>query len=641
VAAERNTRTRRSNAPAAKPTGRLLALARRSAQSARGKAARETPSSAAGLARQANPKLSGRELAQSVREQRSRNGGAGERKTQSSGRIRTERRRGAADQPWKVGASETTGGQTVTGTRVGRSPKTTGDEPSTCRTITGTEYMAADIFRDFCQTEPPQRYQKVRVSPTSHGNRVTGNEVGRSAKVTGDEPGTCKSVTGTEYLSPQQQQSFCGVQPESNPRKAGQAKTRAGQAVSGTQLGRSVKVTGDEHGADVRPTGTQYTDAQSIQNGRIDTASGPSRGSVPPKVGRSVTLSGRTVTGTRVGRSGRVTGDEPGSCRDITGDEYADLGQYEAFCNLKPQPEPPKVGRSATLKRQVVSGTQTGRSGKVTGDEPGTCKAITGTPYAGLEQAADYCPTDDQRTIEARTRQLVSTPGPRMTGIQPGIGGVMTGAEKGACEPLTGTPYVGRDQYAVACGGNGAQPGEGDFPRALDTDGAPWEQFSIMSPARQAFQAAKTGTGVTGTRYETGGHITGPFGMAAGKITGTEQFRFDNKHSPQPSPMTMQAGETAEAATEDEPARPRITGEGQSAGSKITGDDWERGDLVTGTEGASAKRRNPTRPGPMGAMRQPERKRNQEVPTPTSRVTGSSGSTERGALVTYSGGARG
>jgi hypothetical protein len=336
-----------------------------------------------------------------------------------------------------------------------------------------------------------------------------------------------------------------------------------------------------------------------------------------------------------------VTGDEPGSCRIITGDEYADLGQYETFCNLHPQPEPPKIGRSTTLKRQVVSGTQTGRSAKVTGDEPGTCKAITGTPYAGLEQAADYCPTEDQRTMEARTRQLASTPGPRMTGIQPGIGGVMTGAAKGACEPLTGTPYVGRDQYAAACDGNGAQPGEADFPRALDGDIAPWEQFSIVSPARQAFQAAKTSTGVTGTRYETGGHITGPFGMAAGKITGTEQFRFDAKHLPQPGLMTMEAGEASEAAAAEGPARPRITGEGQSAGSKITGDDWERGELVTGTEGASAKRRNPTRPGPMSAMQQPERKRNEEVPAPVSRVTGSSGSTERGALVTYSGGARG
>jgi len=89
------------------------------------------------------------------------------------------------------------------------------------------------------------------------------------------------------------------------------------------------------------------------------------------------------------------------------------------------------------------------------------------------------------------------------------------------------------------------------------------------------------------------------------------------------------------------PAKARITGEGQSAGGKITGDDWERGDRVTGTEGRSAVRRNPTRPGPMSARAPVVAKRNEEVDTPVSRVTGSSGNTERGALITYSGGARG
>ena len=51
----------------------------------------------------------------------------------------------------------------------------------------------------------------MRVSATSHGNRVTGNEVGRSEKVTGDEPGTCKSVTGTEYISANQSATYCGT----------------------------------------------------------------------------------------------------------------------------------------------------------------------------------------------------------------------------------------------------------------------------------------------------------------------------------------------------------------------------------------------------------------------------------------------
>ena len=51
-----------------------------------------------------------------------------------------------------------------------------------------------------------------------------------------------------------------------------------------------------------------------------------------------------------------------------------------------------------------------------------------------------------------------------MTGLQPGIGGHLTGAHKGVCEPVTGTPYVGVDQAAAACPATAAEPGSPDFP---------------------------------------------------------------------------------------------------------------------------------------------------------------------------------
>jgi hypothetical protein len=566
--------------------------------------------------------------------------------------------------------------------------------------VTGTEYLGAEIFREFCQAEPTPAVSKGGVSPTGYGNRVTGTEVGRSVRVTGDEPGTCKNVTGTEYLSPLQYDAYCATRPEPSPRRTGQARTSRGFTVSGNMVGRSAKVTGDEHGAAVRPTGTQYTAPSDIGNGfgeqrgrgaspgtAADPTTGPATGRIPPKVGTSVTLAGGTVTGTRVGRSERVTGDEPGSCRAVTGDEYVDLEQYQRFCETRPAPEPPKVGLSTSLKGHRISGTRTGRSARVTGDEPGTCKVVTGTPYAGLEQAADWCDPPQQQAIQARIRAQAATPGPVMTGQQPGIarrrqprhagdaadGEVrahLTGADKGACEPLTGTPYVGVDQYAEACGdegvGNGAQPGQADYPQLLDAlapvapaavaaaapgpaaggdKPMPWQHFSVQSPARAAFEARAARGPVTGTSYENGGQITGPFGMASGKVTGTEQARFDAKR-PRPDLMTPEAP-SADAAAGAGGAAPggrevsRITGEGQTAGPKVTGDDWERGDRVTGTEGSSARRRNPTRPGPMGAMPPVDRKRNEEVPKPTSAVTGSIGSTDRGALITFSGGARG
>ncbi|EIC22859.1 Carboxysome shell peptide mid-region [Thiorhodovibrio frisius] len=664
---------RRDTGLGVKPTGRMLSLARRAAQSGRGKAATNAPTSAASLARQANPKLSGRELSQRVRAQRSHNGGAGERKSAPTGRMRQNpAARGAEDQHWKVGASETAAGQTVTGTRVGRSVKTTGDEPSTCRAVTGTEYMGADIFREFCHSEPQRNVPKVGVSPSGLGNRITGNEVGRSSRVTGDEPGSCERVTGTEYLSPAHFEAFCDLRPGSDAtqgsgRRTGLAATRGGQSVSGTMVGRSggdragadraAKVTGDEQGASVKTTGTQYTNVQSIaegipshQGGGRSAVAGQSKHKVPEraapaKVAVSSTLTGGRVTGTLVGRSAQVTGDEPGSCRAVTGDQYLSGEQFESFCDARPEPEAAKVGESLTALGQRVSGTQTGRSGRVTGDEPGTCKAVTGTPYAGMEQAEEYCAPAAAQA--ARERMLpMARRGAGMTGQGPGVGGRMTGDSRGACEPLTGTPYLGADQQAAACedggdsqlkrGAMAATPDEPDFPQALT--GAPWQQFSVNSPARVADhqRAARTGA-VTGTNSEGGGRITGPFGMATGKITGTEEFRFGAaKHGPRAN-----AGPVAPEGKPAVSSASRVTGEGQSAGLKITGDDWDRGEHVTGTEGAWAKGRNPTRPGPMTAMQRPERKRNEETPVPVSRVTGSSGSTDRGSLITYSGGARG
>jgi hypothetical protein len=607
----------------ARAPGRAASLARREAMSTRGKAGLSANGmSAAQTARAANPHLSGRELAQALREQRSRNGKAGQKKSQPSGRVRPakEGATGAAqDAPWKVGESETAQGQTVTGTMVGRSHSVTGDEPSTCRTVTGTEYMGADIFRDFCQSDPKTPPSKVTVTSTSHGSSVSGNSLGRGSNVTGNEPGTCKRVTGNEYISAEQSQGFCGEFMKKSPRKVSVSETGKGKTLTGSNIGRSEKVTGDETGANRVLTGTQY-----MQSGD---------GHAPAKVGTSATLRGGNVTGTMVGRGQRTTGDEAGSCRNVTGDDYVGQEQYSSFCESTPAPEDKKVGISSTLKGKGVTGTMTGRSGRVTGDEPGTCKAVTGTPYAGSEQFQAFCEADETTMAAARMRQQRSTPGAVMTGQQPGVGGKMTGDARGACETVSGTPYVGADQYADACPATAADTASPDFPQSIDT--APWQQFSVSSPAGEARQSTAAGS-VTGNQYEQG-QITGPFGMAPGKVTGTEQARFGDSQANAPAiPATAEMIEGR--------VKSRITGEGMDAGAKITGDDWDRGDNVTGTEGSSATRRNPTMrqaPGAAMAAASAPQKRNVEMTVPSSKVTGGSGNTEQGALVTYSGGARG
>ncbi|MFM8525653.1 MAG: CsoS2 family carboxysome shell protein [Cyanobacteriota bacterium] len=598
---------------------RALVLSRREALSKRGKSAStSTNRGTAAVVRQGNPDLSTRELAQKLRELKNKSGSAGTSRsggTRPSGPNRQWARQApAAQASLKVGVSETLSGQVVTGTQANRSVKTTGNEAATCRTITGTEYLGAEVFQTFCQAQPsPAQPPKVRVSATSHGNRVTGNEVGRSEKVTGDEPGTCKVVTGTEYISANQATSLCGgVTP--SPRKVGHSQTHGGRPVSGVIVGRSSKVTGDEAGSGLQLTGDQYLGNEV-----------PIPGTPAPKVSQLNTLRGTGITGTHVGRSEKVTGDEPGSCRRVTGDEDIGSQQFQTFCGASPEAEAPKVGFSITNRNLIVSGTRTGRSEKVTGDEPGTCKVVTGTPYAGLEQAGDFCRSGQVKAIRQRTPQRGNS---RLSGIQPGLGGPLTGAERGACADLTGTPYVGADQQLEVCGASSAEGA--DHPQLLES--APWKAFSVQSPAQVAQVERATSGAVTGSTYEFGGRITGPFAMASNKVTGTEQFRFDRR----PAATAATIGSPAEA---DADPVSRVTGEG--SGHRITGDDWDRGDRVTGTEGRSARRRNPTRVGPISAMPSTPRKRNDDVPVPSSKVTGSSGSTDQGSLITVSGGARG
>ncbi len=605
---------------------RSLVLARREALSKHGKSASVSSTTPAAVARQGNPDLSSREISQRVRELRSKSGATGKQRscgTRPCGPNKNGSKEAAfvADAHWKVGISETSSGQLVTGTQANRSIKTTGNEASTCRSVTGTQYLGADTINTFCQSSPSNPHpSKVAVTSTSHGNQVTGNEVGRSEKVTGDEPGTCKNLTGTEYLSANQSASYCGgVNP--SPSKVGQSLTQEGRKVSGVMVGRSASVTGDEAGSDKNLTGDQYLGSDPLPEGR------PAE-----KVGVFNTLSGSSVTGTGVGRANSVTGDEAGSCKNVTGDEYVGSQQYDSFCGGVPSPEASKVGLSLTNKAQSVSGTMTGRSPLVTGDEPGTCKSVTGTPYAGIEDANGLCDEVTVDEIRQRTPNRIGTPGAPLTGQQPGLGGVMTGADKGACEALTGTPYVGADQLVDACGGK-APSGSQKYPAGTGFG----SKFTVKSPARSAQEKRDHAFGVTGTSYENGSHITGPFDMAVNKVTGTEQFRFDNK----------QTVSNTNASLEKEPLeqgdRPisRITGEGQSSGLNITGDDWARGESVTGTEGASARRRNPSRPGGMSAMPSFDKKRNEELAKPDLLITGSSGNTGEGQLVTFSGGARG
>ncbi|MDP2834371.1 MAG: CsoS2 family carboxysome shell protein [Pseudomonadota bacterium] len=669
---------------------RQLCRDRRHALSTQGKSALPGKTGASGRSNGGKPAdANGREAARQRRAELSRNGRGETTASRPSGRLRPPA-------PAKVEIGTTLTGLAVTGTQVERTTRVTGNEPGTCRAITGTEYIGGEQFDTFCGERPTPSPAKVGTSATSRGQWVSGTEIGRSLKVTGDEPGSCKPVTGTEYLGSERFDQFCqtkGLQQRPEKVVAGTTE-RKGLSITGADEARvsqaANRATGMEAGAKRGITGSQYADEGVARL----TINGPS------KVALTHTYAGRPVSGTEVGRSTRVTGDEAGSCRTISGTEYLSNEQFHSLCQTRPEPAPAKVGVDQSRGGERITGNLVDRTERVTGNEPGACRRLTGSQYG----QPSLCGGAPEKVSAMRTLA-----GRALTGTLVNHGPKMSGDEHGVCQPVTGTEYYGREQYQGFCSGTPAPAAAkvgvsqtwqgqrvsgtllghsrqvtGDEPGStLAISGTPYagreqaggEQtgcgcgesratptraaltlpryqapndrpmpvamqrpeaaprpadFSIVSPAREASDR------ITGNAYGGSGRITGPVNMAAGLVSGTPEFRYRDEAG------SVQA--IAPASQPDAPQAMRITGEGREDGTRITGDNWARGGRVTGTEGRWAQGRNLTLRGETRAMmagawsnKELERP---EAPPP-SKVTGSSGNSGKGAMVTLSGGARG
>lgn len=482
--------------------------------------------------------------------------------------------------PQKVNFGTTLSGAQVSGSQLERSAVTTGNDSGTCRTITGTEYIGAEQYNQFCGTKPSPSPAKVSSSSTSRGGRVTGTEIGRSQKVSGDEVGTCTRVTGTEYLAAEQTRTFCGTSPEPHHEKSGFGMTALKNKISGTDLNRGVEVTGGETGASRVITGSDYTDASALRH---------KSNVVPKKVEISHTSSGGTVSGTLVGRSNKVSGSEKGACERVTGSDYLSSEEFSSFCREQPYQPPAKVGVSPTLNGQKVSGTQMGRSYSVTGDEYGACKPVTGSSYIGADQYAEFCA--GREATEAKNRMQ-------------------------------------REQYVIPASRQSTSSVE------TDSDSARKPQcggFSIVSPAHSSQEVSQR---ITGSAYGGNDRITGSLARATGKVSGTPEFRYREGVQPSVETVTEEVKASGPERITGEGRERNVTGDAWDRGDRITGTEGL----------SAARRnptwRSELRPnGPSPSARE-FRKAEQPEAKP-SRVTGCSGTSMNGAAVTMSGGARG
>jgi hypothetical protein len=437
---------------------------------------------------------------------------------------------------------------------------------------------------------------KVIDSPTHGGQRVTGSRIGSGNQVTGEARGALMPVSGTQYLA-----ADSAATRDGGP-KVGHARTAGGLIVSGTLVRSKVRITGDERGDASVITGKadqRLDDDLTKRAGDAGSVTAQFQRQVDPhgtsvfgtNLGRSArtvgsrdrnrqpaletTESGLTITGSAVGRSIRVTGDERGVCRALTGTQYLAPARQQTECGgagggsapgsqigaTRPDPATgSKVSVSQTFALQRVTGIDIEHNPRVTGDAPGTCTIITGSPYQGAGAMNGWCaPATADAAAQRLPRSPASAP---VTGDAPVHDTIVTGTARGATRDITGTAYY-REPVEAALAASVA---------GID------ERFSIASPQRSAQLGARRDAADAGTSQR----ITGSFAVGQGKITGNLEFQFRPRQSAKPG------GDAKDAA------HSRLTGEGRSEGTRITGASWGEQSNVTGTEGAFAAGRNPS-----------------------------------------------
>lgn len=555
--------------------------------------------------------------------------------------------------------------QTVSSTGTNVAPATnTGSGPATpANSLAAASRQIAQAMRiartkngrgDAVPTRPSGRVRnatplnyppKVIASETYAGGKVTGVRIGRSVNMTGDERGASLQVTGSQYIGKE-----TGFQPREGGTKVGASRTGGGLMVTGTQVRSNISVTGDEYASNIRITGEadqgidddlrERRDSgayasmqfQRQHNPHGHTVFGANLGRSAKGVGsrersreRGLEFSegGLPISGVAVGRSMNVTGNESGTCRPITGDQYLMPAARQPLCetstsnnsahagnafsrNERRDPVTgAKVKESETWARQRITGVDVEHNEHVTGGEHGACSAITGTAYVGPGQYEAVCPSGAPAMAQA-------TAGSRVTGNTPLHVDHVTGTHRGSDRSVTGTPY-----YREALADDTKVETKDAVIAQIDT------RFSVRSPQREAQLRADAAAAEAPT---AAGRITGSFAVGDGKVTGNREFNFN------PRPKG------------DRASRTQLTGEGSMEGPAITGSAWTENSKVTGTEGYIATERNPSeRAGnPHGFASSSAFKGKGRHEEPRKNVTGMAGwSSKSAARVTLSGGAHG
>ncbi len=279
-------------------------------------------------------------------------------------------------------------------------------------------------------------------------------------------------------------------------------------------------------------------------SGRVRSGSGDA----PPKVEVGTTLSGQAVTGTQVEQTEKITGSESGVCRTVTGTEYLGAEQFAKFCSSAPPPPAAKVGLSETGRGQLLTGSKTAGNDKVTGDETGHCKSVTGSEYLGAEHFGAFCGSQGVNKTEGKVVSGRSEKNMRITGVDEARDNAVTGSELGANAAVTGSDY------------------SNTAPR----------RAAVEAPAKVGLSHTASGVSVSGGELSRTEGITGDHKDSCQRVTGVEYVSSERFQSV--------CGSVPESAVA------KVGIDASRGGMSITGNLVDRSEHVTGNEPGSCKR---------------------------------------------------
>lgn len=216
---------------------------------------------------------------------------------------------------------------------------------------------------------------------------------------------------------------------------------------------------------------------------------------------------------------------------------------------------PAKVEVGSTLSGNAVTGTQVERNSKVTGIAAGSCLAITGTEYIGAEQYSKLC-TSVPVPAPAKVGSGSTSRGQRVSGTELGRSEHVTGDERGAGKRVTGNEYLSAEQFELLTASK-PQPG----------------------PAKVGVSSTLAGQRVSGSEVGRSTKVTGDEPGACLKLTGSQYVL------PDASGVICQGSGVPHKVSIMSTVRERpVTGTDVAASAAVTGSEYGACSTVTGIE---------------------------------------------------------